>query len=173
MRKTELPVLALLLICLLSPNAAAQHEIPRSVMGNGGGERSGGSYTLGGTLGQAAVGHMAGSYTHEIGFWYPSAVPGSGVDDYSGIPTDFSLGASFPNPIRSTARLDFAVPERAHVEIKLYDITGRRLQTLVDSQIDPGVHTVQLSAAGLSGGIYFLRMTAGQFVQTRRLSLLK
>jgi len=69
--------------------------------------------------------------------------------------------------------LEYAIPFRARVSMRLYDVTGREVRTLIDEEMDPGQYAIVLEASGLSSGVYYFRMTAGDFVQTRKVALVK
>jgi hypothetical protein len=160
-------------IVVFSATASAQYQITPSVIGSGGGGGSGGSYSLIGTIGQPAIGVTSGgSYLHQIGFWYQPGWVLTGVEDEL-IPTRFELGQNFPNPFNPVTSFRFAVPKDARVTVKLYDVAGREVRTLVDDTFAPGFHTVPLYADGLASGVYFCRMTADTFSETRKLMLLK
>jgi hypothetical protein len=155
-------------------SAAQQHTMPRDVLGNGGMRQVGADYALHGTIGQAAIGRMAGSHLHGAGFWMPLGQASSGIEENElDLPTSFALSTAFPHPVRSAGILRFAVPRRSPVSIELYDVSGRRIRTLVDGSYDAGIHEVELSSEALASGIYFCRMTAHRFKQTRRLVLLR
>ena len=94
-------------------------------------------------------------------------------DEEDAIPTTYQLGQSHPNPFSPVTTLRFAVPQRSQVSLKLYDVTGREVRTLVDGEIEAGYHTARISEAGLAGGVYFCRMTADGFLATRKLLLMK
>ena len=163
--------LVLMLPCL----AAAQIELDWSVNGAGGATVSNGTIIHGCTIGQAAVGvTTSATQIHEIGFWY---APGGGFSDVSdplsATPTEFALNLAGANPAGSLSRIAYAVPAPAHVTIRLFDITGREVRTLVAGQVEPGYHEADLRAPGLMGGIYFCRMDAGNFSATRKLVLLR
>jgi hypothetical protein len=113
------------------------------------------------------------AHIHGIGFWYPGATGGSAVAEDGALPTGFALGPSFPSPAGPIARLRFAVPRRAAVTVRLYDVAGREILTLAEGEVDPGYHTVVLEGNGLPGGVYFCRMVTRGFVETRRLVLVK
>ena len=82
------------------------------------------------------------------------------------------LRAPFPNPTRGAATVQFAVPERQRVTLRLYDALGRRVQTLVDGARN-GRQQVRLHTTDLSSGVYFLRLQAGGSVQTQRVTVVK
>ena len=88
-------------------------------------------------------------------------------------PDAFALGGSTPHPVRGTALLRYALPEAAEVDITLYDVMGRVVRRLVSGSRPAGFHQVSVDASGLPSGVYFCRMQAGSFTETRRLVLVK
>ena len=90
-----------------------------------------------------------------------------------GIPTEFGLDQNYPNPFNPTTRIDFQLPEKKFVSLKIYDIQGNLVTTLVSEQMNAGFHSVQWNANGHASGVYFYRFTADSFVATKRLLLLK
>jgi hypothetical protein len=87
----------------------------------------------------------------------------------------FALYQNYPNPFNPSTMIRFNVSAREHVALKVFDMLGREITTLVDRIIEPGEHTVVFSAWDyqLSSGTYFYRMTAGSFAQTRKFILLE
>jgi len=160
---------------LLPPAAMGQIVMPYSVVGCGGGETSGANHKIIGTVGQACIGVVSGpSHTNEIGFWYRPGWILTGIEDGDDLlPRSFWLGQNHPNPFNPVTTLQFALPERSHVEMKLYDASGREVRTLVDRDLDPGYHRTVVDGSGLSSGVYFCRMVAGRFIENRKLVLLK
>ncbi|MCU0406241.1 MAG: choice-of-anchor D domain-containing protein [Ignavibacteriaceae bacterium] len=71
------------------------------------------------------------------------------------IPTDFALLQNYPNPFNPSTRIEFHIPNAELVNLKIYDILGREVRSLVDDEIQPGVHIVELDASSLASGIYF------------------
>ena len=88
-------------------------------------------------------------------------------------PTSFSLQPAYPNPFNPSTTIRFSLPERVHVELKVFDRLGREVARLVDGTIEAGRHEVRFSGSSLPSGVYFARFSAGGFAQTRRLTLLK
>jgi hypothetical protein len=153
--------------------AAAQYRIDESVIGSGATDAAGGSYQLLGTVGQPTIGVAAGgSYINEIGFWYMPGWVLTGVDDEE-LPLRTHFSQNFPNPFNPVTTIAFGLAAPSHVTIKLYDVAGREVRTLVDADMEPGNYSETLNAAGLAGGVYFARMTAGDFTETTKLVLLK
>jgi len=85
----------------------------------------------------------------------------------------FVLEPTAPNPIVGSATISFVIPENSHVRLKVFDVSGRLVDTLVDENLQAGRHSVVFDAHDLTSGIYYYRLEAGTFVQTRRCVLLK
>lgn len=88
-------------------------------------------------------------------------------------PLSFSLGKPRPNPVRVHAQLQYRLPELSEVLIDLYDVLGRRVARLVDQQKQAGTYPLQIDTGSLSSGIYFIRMSAGSFQDTRRIRVVR
>ena len=94
-----------------------------------------------------------------------------------GVPNKFDISQNYPNPFNPTTKIDFELPYDSKVSIKLYDISGREVMTLVNETKASGYYTVQMNGNNLSSGMYFYRISAegnGQnFVSTKKLILIK
>lgn len=175
MRCLTLRLFTPLLLLLILP-ATAEVEITSAVVGNGGGVGSNANYTASITVGQSAIGPMSGEeYDTNGGFWYQEE-----GDDASEVgwprdelPAHFALSPGQPNPSRRDMTLWYAVPRRSAVSIRLYDVLGRRVRTLVEGEQEPGHYQIVLPSRGLAGGIYFCQMRSEGFSATRRLVLLR
>ena len=91
----------------------------------------------------------------------------------SDVPTEFAVEQNYPNPFNPTTMINFAVPEAGHVSVKVYNMLGQEVATLVNEVRDAGNHTVTFDAAGLTNGVYLYVMESGSFSETRRMTLLK
>lgn len=89
------------------------------------------------------------------------------------IPKAFSLKQNFPNPFNTTTTIEYTIPKSGKVELKLIDVTGREVGTLVNFNQNPGTYHFQLNAGNLPSGIYFYRLIGQGFSATRKLTLLK
>ena len=100
-----------------------------------------------------------------------------GTDDdlpnYTSIPNNFVLEQNYPNPFNPTTIIQYSVPQRSDVILKVYDILGSEVATLVNEEKTGGVYSVNFDASQLSSGIYFYRIQAGSFVETKKMILLK
>jgi len=91
----------------------------------------------------------------------------------SKIPHDFNLYQNYPNPFNPSTRIRFSIPEFSHVLIKIYDILGNEITTLVDEDRPSGGYEVSFDGSNLASGFYFYRITAGNYSETRKMILLK
>jgi hypothetical protein len=88
-------------------------------------------------------------------------------------PASYSLSQNYPNPFNPETVVEFGVVSRGLVSLTVYDILGREVATLVNEVLQPGRYSVTFTAAGLASGIYFYRLHAGQYIQQRKMLLLK
>ena len=91
----------------------------------------------------------------------------------SGTPTQFSLMQNYPNPFNPTTEISYQLSESSFVTLKVYDILGREVATLVNGHQSPGMHNVTFDASRLPTGVYFYRLDAGTHVATRKMLMLK
>ena len=95
------------------------------------------------------------------------------VSDNSGIPTGFSLYQNYPNPFNPSTKISFSLPQSSFVNLSVYDITGREVANPVSQQMNAGAYSVDFNAANLSSGIYLYKISAGAFLQTKKMILIK
>ncbi len=88
-------------------------------------------------------------------------------------PGTFQLRQNYPNPFNPTTNIQYQLPQRSHIGLKVFDILGREVRTLVDETKEAGYHKAILDANGLSSGVYFYRLKAGNFVDTKKLLLVR
>jgi hypothetical protein len=81
-------------------------------------------------------------------------------------PSAFQLCSNFPNPFNPSTMIVFSVPRSEYVTLKVYEITGREVETLIDGEVPAGEHRLQWSAEGLASGVYLCRMTSKDFSQS-------
>ena len=86
---------------------------------------------------------------------------------------NFQLSQNYPNPFNPTTSIEYQVASIEKVSIKVYDVLGREITTLVNEQKAPGNYSVTFDASDLSSGIYFYQINAGEFNQTRKMILMK
>jgi len=88
-------------------------------------------------------------------------------------PVTYALSQNFPNPFNPTTQIRFSVPHAGRVLITIFDLLGREESTLVDGEMPAGTYTVTWNASQAASGMYFYRMRAGDFVDTKRMLLLR
>jgi uncharacterized Ntn-hydrolase superfamily protein len=90
-----------------------------------------------------------------------------------GVPVTFVLHQNYPNPFNPTTEIRYQTPEVSHVTLKVFDVLGREVATLVNEQKSPGTYTVQWDATGSASGVYFYRLSAGGFVESKKCVVVK
>ncbi len=101
-----------------------------------------------------------------------AAVYNSADDLHALMPQEFSL-AAYPNPFNPSTTLELSLPQEAPVMLKIYDVTGREVRTLIDRSLTAGNHQVKFTAQGLGAGLYFARMSTPSSEKITKLLLLK
>jgi uncharacterized lipoprotein YddW (UPF0748 family) len=97
----------------------------------------------------------------------------SSVEAQGGLPTAYALSQNFPNPFNPTTTIQFALPQSGRVSLKVYDVLGREEATLVNDEMPAGNFSVRWNASQSSSGVYFFRITAGSFSETKRMVLVR
>ncbi|MCZ7615371.1 MAG: T9SS type A sorting domain-containing protein [Ignavibacteriaceae bacterium] len=85
----------------------------------------------------------------------------------------YELAQNFPNPFNPTTKIKYQLPEPVFVTIKVYDVLGNEIETLVNEERDAGSYKIDFNGLELTSGIYYYRITAGNFSQTKKMILLK
>ena len=89
------------------------------------------------------------------------------------VPSKYALESAYPNPFNPTTTLSFAIPVASEVSLSIYNLKGREVASLIDGIMDAGYHSVVWNADNHSSGVYFVKMLAGEFVNTQKLMLVK
>ncbi|MBK7228925.1 MAG: T9SS type A sorting domain-containing protein [Ignavibacteriales bacterium] len=100
------------------------------------------------------------------------------VEDETQLPTEFALLQNYPNPFNPTTTITYHLPKTANVELKVYDVLGNEVATLINEEKSAGVFEVQFnvtqdSRPAMSSGVYFYKLTAGDFASTKKMILIK
>jgi tyrosinase len=88
-------------------------------------------------------------------------------------PKNYSLAQNYPNPFNPATVIPYELPVAGHVTLEVFDMLGRRVAVLVDEAVSAGRHEVRFDAGSLSSGVYIYRITAGDYVQSRQMVLVK
>ena len=89
------------------------------------------------------------------------------------ITSAFILAQNYPNPFNPVTNLEFGISDLGFTSLKVYDLLGKEVVTLVNEKLNPGTYRVEFDAGSLTSGVYFYRLTSGDFTDTKRMLLLK
>jgi hypothetical protein len=95
------------------------------------------------------------------------------VSNSTNFPTAYSLMQNYPNPFNPNTLIKYSLPKISNVKLAVYDILGREIVTLIDEQQQPGKYEVKWDATYFSSGIYFYQLKAGDFIDTKKMVLIK
>ena len=91
----------------------------------------------------------------------------------SDLPDGFALTQNYPNPFNPLTTIRYAIPHSAKVKLAVHDMLGRKIETLVDEEQSAGWKEVQWNAQNISSGVYFYKLSAGNYLQTRKMLVVK
>ena len=94
-------------------------------------------------------------------------------EDQSISPNTFSLYQNYPNPFNPSTAIKWQQPETGVVTLKIYDVLGREVTILVNEELSVGKHETVFDASRFSSGVYFYQLKAGDFIQTKKMLLIK
>lgn len=123
------------------------------------------SFNLGWILG-------GNNYEHEYYYLYKYDIVSTDISSFK-LEKNFYLLQNYPNPFNPTTTIKFSILHSQFATLKVYDILGREIKTLINKPMQSGEYEVEFDGSNLSSGVYFYRLTTGQFVQTRKMLLLK
>jgi hypothetical protein len=95
------------------------------------------------------------------------------IDDQQALPPEFKLSQNYPNPFNPTTTINWQIPEAKDVKIKIYDLLGREITTLINEYRPAGKYTTDFDASTLPSGVYFYQLKAGDIIQTKKMILMK
>ena len=128
-----------------------------------------GDYAVAGALWDDDNGSDAGSAYLYSGFASPIGIE----RERAGLPAEFALSQNYPNPFNPTTTINYALPLSSEVLLVIYNLRGEEVDRLFNGQQAAGYHTVAWDASHVASGIYFYRLQAGDYIETRKLVLLK
>jgi hypothetical protein len=91
----------------------------------------------------------------------------------SSVPSEYSLAQNFPNPFNPETKISFTLPESGNVTLKVFDLSGKEIASIVNGKLSAGKYEFSFNGNGLSSGVYFYRISANQFNETKRMILVK
>ncbi|MDP4117473.1 MAG: T9SS type A sorting domain-containing protein, partial [Bacteroidota bacterium] len=90
-----------------------------------------------------------------------------------GLPKTYELSNNYPNPFNPSTKIKFSLPESKIVNLSVYNVLGEKVATLINGQMEAGMHEVNFNAANLTSGVYIYKIEAGKFTQTKKMMLIK
>ena len=103
------------------------------------------------------------------------------IEEETTLPTQFSLEQNYPNPFNPETKIKYSVPQTSQVQIKVFDVLGNEIETLVNEEKPVGTYELTWNAANLpsrqgsalTSGVYFYQLKAGEYAQTKKMILIK
>ena len=95
------------------------------------------------------------------------------VSNRNNLPSVYSLEQNFPNPFNPSTKITFSLPENSFVSLRVSNLIGLEVKSLISGMMPAGIHEVVFDASELYSGVYFYTLKAGNFVQTRKMILIK
>jgi hypothetical protein len=94
-------------------------------------------------------------------------------DNLSPAPSDYTLLQNYPNPFNPSTTIKYSLPKATHVSLSIYNSKGQEVSKLISQDMNAGVHSTEWNATGFASGVYYYRIVTGEFVETKKLLLLK
>ncbi|MCX7833034.1 MAG: T9SS type A sorting domain-containing protein [Ignavibacteria bacterium] len=95
------------------------------------------------------------------------------LSNKSGIPENYSLSQNYPNPFNPNTKIQFSIPKSEYVTLSVYDILGREIKNLVNKKLDAGNYEINFTAENLNSGVYFYKIVAGNYTESKKMLLVK
>ena len=124
--------------------------------------------------GAANAGDTLGSIGYTVNLHFASMFfSPTAIEEEIAIPDEFFITNNYPNPFNPSTKIDYGLPEDTYVAIEIFDILGRKVETVVSQEQPAGYYQVVWRADNVSSGLYFYRIQEGDFTETKKMTLLK
>ncbi len=97
----------------------------------------------------------------------------TGVENFENLPENFTLSQNYPNPFNPSTTISFGLPKQEFVTLKIYDVLGKEITTLINQELNAGNYQKNWSPSEISSGVYFYKLQAGNFIETRKMNFVK
>ncbi|MDD5362839.1 MAG: Omp28-related outer membrane protein [Ignavibacteria bacterium] len=112
-------------------------------------------------------------YSAEIQQAIETGITLTGINGQPEVPVKFDLGQNYPNPFNPVTNIKFAIPKNGNASLKIYDITGKLVATYLEGYVTAGYYNAEINGAELSSGVYFYTLKAGNYIETKKMMLIK
>jgi hypothetical protein len=96
-----------------------------------------------------------------------------GIDDHITGKKDFELSQNYPNPASASTEITYTLPGKSDVHLSLYDLNGKEVKSFINEQQDAGKHLIKADVSSLAPGVYYYRLQAGQFSDSKRMVVVR
>jgi len=167
--------LKLMIIIIPFQIAISQQEIPYSVISSGGVKVISGSNILVSTVGESFIGKSFNTSNElNTGFWsLYLADQTTALEDAFQLPLNYNLEQNYPNPFNPNTTINFSLPKQTQLKLSLYNILGELVKTLAEGTYEMGYHKIVVDAVNLPSGTYIYRIESSDFVQVKKMVLIK
>lgn len=119
--------------------------------------------------------HQIDTLLHNFNLWVDSVFVVTSVEQEqsNNVPSSFHLEQNYPNPFNPTTTIRFSLPQRSDVTLRVFDVLGREVATLMNEEVNAGEHSVVFEAGELPSGVYFAQLQTGSTIQRIKMVLLK
>ncbi len=164
-----------LLFCCTGLLSAQSVGISHWTFAGGGGLSTNADYRMLSTVAQPAIGKSQNTGNiHHAGFWYPVQRFVTAVDQpVNNIPAVYGLEQNYPNPFNPSTTIRYGLPDQSDVTLTVFNTLGQQVAQLIQGEQEAGYHEVRFECGGLSSGVYFYRLKARDFMETKRMLVLK
>jgi len=167
-------LILVLLIFALNNLVVYSQSVQWSTFSTGGNVSTVSTTQLVSTIGEQFVGLSQNANTViESGFLVHGAFGTTNIDEEKQLPQKFSLSQNYPNPFNPTTTIKFELPKQSLVKLELFNVLGQCVAILVDEIRPAGHYSEQFNASNITSGVYFYRLQAEAFKETRKLILLR
>jgi hypothetical protein len=104
---------------------------------------------------------------------YTDTIFTTGINDEKNSVSEFSLSQNYPNPFNPVTTISFSISSESFISLEVSNVMGEKVSSLVSDNLPAGAHEYEWNASGLPSGVYFYRLTAENFKQTKKLLLMK
>jgi len=113
------------------------------------------------------------SMSYSDQFYQSECKERTGVSEKVEVPNNYSLEVNYPNPFNPSTQITFSLPKATYVTLKVYDVLGREISVLVNEKKQPGEYSITWNAEGVPSGVYFYRMVAGGYIETKKMVIIQ